>query len=207
MPKKNRGTPYTQDQKDFLFELKMSATKPSKAVEKFNEEFGPDNPHVEMPRVITTEGYKCFFKSANNKDEYADYLYDQAMNLDMRGLANRAARVDILSDMVLHKDTTNKDRLTALAQLEGIIRYFEDLTASNQREERVIVQMPALNGNDPLLKKSPYFTDTQQMLLKLIEEHEDKTAKKLKLLMDDARKEGIPLPHHQKDDVIDIEAE
>ena len=195
--------PYTPEQRDVLFELKWSGVRRKQGTKAFNDKFFKEDGTGQRKHEFTIYKWHDFFSYKPNREEYEQYILEQDRQIMNCGLASRSSRIECAASIAMHVKTAAKDRIECLKFIESAMRYHEDKVNAGQKSRNVVVQMLSLGPDDPM-NASPYFTSTQAMLMKLLEEHGEPTGANLKKLISDAKDQGLILPHEQEPETIDI---
>ena len=205
VPKSPRQ-PYSDDQKEFLFQLRTTHTTLEEICSKFNLEFF--DPTGEDPEKRTyrlnIKPLSSFFRGKNTRAEYAEYVQRSLYRIQELPFASPAARVMKLGEILQSPDTKTREKIEALKQIFSEQKYVEERLAQSRPEPIVLLKMEALDDEDPLLDTET-FTKTKQLFLAMVEEYGEDVGRELKKLIKTFRDNGGYFEHEEPPKVIEAE--
>lgn len=206
----------TDEQKEYVFELKMSGIKRTEIVNRFNEKFVPHD----RRKPWTNDLFSAFFNAENHRKEYDQYIDGQTRNIQRIGLAPLPSRIKYLSDMAMAKETANRERLEALKLIGVEMRHLEDRNSASRTANIEVLVMQGFDAEDPLADNE-YFVCAENMAIKLLEElgpdllrqlekmnrKEFDLANQITEQISKARNAGFLFAHDSDEEIIDVESE
>jgi hypothetical protein len=197
----------TDEQCEYLFELKTVNTRPADICNEFNKRFynsesdGTDGMRI---KLLDTAALNSFYGGKHAKDGMVRYLEKQVYRIQELPFASPSSRIKKLGEIIDSEEIRTREKLEAIRQVRDEVKYIDDKLSASRPEPIVLLKMEALDDDDPLLD-TENFTKTKQLFLQLVENYGEDMARELKSLIKEFKENGGIMPWEEP--VRTIEAE